>query len=46
LKLDELWSFVQKKANQRWVWNVLCRTTRQVVAYFIGDRRAAVCQKL
>lgn len=46
LELDELWSFVQKKANKRWVWIVLCRTTRQVVAYFIGDRSAAACQKL
>jgi insertion element IS1 protein InsB len=46
LELDELWSFVQKKANKRWVWIVLCRTTRQVVAYFIGERSAAACQKL
>lgn len=46
LELDELWSFVQKKANKRWVWIALCRTTRQVVAYFIGERSATACQKL
>ena len=46
LELDELWSFVQKKANKCWVWIVLCRPTRQVVAYFIGDRSAAACQQL
>jgi len=46
LELDELWSFVLKKARKRWVWMALCRATRQVVAYVIGDRSAATCQKL
>ena len=38
LELDELWSYVGSKANARWVWIALCRQTRQVVAYFVGDR--------
>lgn len=38
LELDELWSFVQKKAQAVWLWIALCRRTRQVVAYTIGDR--------
>lgn len=38
LELDELWSFVGSKARQRWMWVALCRRTRQVVAYWIGDR--------
>jgi len=46
LELDELWSFVLKRANKRWVWIALCRATRQVVAYVVGDRSAATCQKL
>src|SRR5215210_1982685 len=46
LELDELWSFVLKRANKRWVWVALCRATRQVVAYAIGDRSRATCQKL
>jgi len=46
LELDELWSFVLKKARQRWIWIALCRATRQVVAYFIGDRSEQGCQKL
>jgi insertion element IS1 protein InsB len=45
LELDELWSFVLKRANKRWIWIALCRATRQVVAYVIGDRRRATCQK-
>jgi IS1 family transposase len=46
LELDELWSFVFKKDHQRWVWVALCRRTRQVVAYFIGDRSEASCLQL
>jgi insertion element IS1 protein InsB len=46
LELDELWSFVLKRANKRWVWVALCRATRQVVAYAIGDRSHVTCQKL
>ena len=40
LELDELWSFAASKANARWVWIALCRLTRQIVAYFVGDRSA------
>jgi IS1 family transposase len=46
LELDELWSFVLKKANKRWIWIALCRLTRQVVAYVIGDRSERSCRKL
>lgn len=46
LELDELWSFVLKKTRKRWIWLALCRKTRQVVAYFIGDRSEASCRKL
>lgn len=46
LELDELWSFVYSKDNQRWVWIALCRRTRQVVAYFVGDRTAESARKL
>jgi len=38
LELDELWSFVLKKAHDSWMWMALCRKTRQVVAYAVGDR--------
>jgi IS1 family transposase len=44
--LDELWSFVLKRARKRWVWIAPCRATRQVVAYFIGDRSRESCRKL
>jgi insertion element IS1 protein InsB len=46
LEMDEVWSFVLKKANPRWIWVALCRRTRQIVAYFIGDRSEASCLQL
>jgi len=46
LELDELWSFVLKKSNQRWIWIALCRRTRQVVAYYVGDRSEVSCRQL
>jgi insertion element IS1 protein InsB len=46
LELDELWSFVLKKSRKRWIWIALCRASRQVVAYVIGDRSEATCRRL
>jgi insertion element IS1 protein InsB len=46
MELDALWSFVFKKANPAWVGVALCRKTRQVVAYAVGDRGKNTCQKL
>jgi insertion element IS1 protein InsB len=37
-ELDELWSFVGTKANRQWVWIDMDATTRQVVAFHVGDR--------
>ena len=46
LELDELWSFVGSKENVVWLWVVLCRRTRQVVAWMWGDRTENTCQDL
>jgi insertion element IS1 protein InsB len=35
---DEMWSFVQKKANKQWIWMAMDATTRQVIAFHVGDR--------
>jgi IS1 family transposase len=37
---------VLKKVKQVWVWIALCRQTRQVVAYALGDRSKQTCQRL
>jgi len=41
-----LWSFVLKKAHDFWMWIALCRKTRQVVAYAVGDRSKRTGQRL
>ena len=46
LEADELWSFVEKRTNKRWIWLVLERRTRQIVALHIGDRSADAAQAL
>ena len=46
LELDELWSFVYEKSNKRWLWIALCRRTRQIVAFVIGDRSDDTCKEL
>jgi len=46
LELDELWSFVFCKINKVWIGIALCRETRKVVAYAVGDRDEATCLRL
>jgi hypothetical protein len=46
LELDEMWSFVQKKEQTRWVWTAMYRRTRQRVAFVTGDRSKATCLRL
>lgn len=41
---DEMWSFVQRKANKKWSGMALDVATRQVLAFHVGDRsRRAAC---
>lgn len=51
LELDELWSFVKRRKNKRWIWlalcrRTLCRRTRQIVAFAIGCRGKKTCRRL
>jgi insertion element IS1 protein InsB len=36
--MDELWSFVQKKSNQRWTWYAIERTSGCILAWHNGKR--------
>ncbi|MFH1642572.1 MAG: IS1 family transposase [Nanoarchaeota archaeon] len=38
LELDEQWSFYQSKKTQIWLWIALCRRTKQVITFYLGDR--------
>jgi insertion element IS1 protein InsB len=45
-ELDELWSFVGKKANRQWVWIAMEASTRQVIAFHVGDRSQDSAEQL
>lgn len=46
LEVDEMWSFVLERWQKRWIWTVMCRRTRQIIAYAIGDRSQHTCRIL
>lgn len=46
LELAEMWSCVCKKDQARWLWTAMCRRTRQIVAFAMGDRSKATCLRL
>jgi insertion element IS1 protein InsB len=43
---DEMWSFVTKRANKQWIWIAMDATTRQVIAFHVGDRSRDSAQVL
>ncbi len=45
-ELDEMWSYVGKKANPRWLWHAIDRRTGQVLAYVFGARKDEVFLQL
>ncbi|WPL15229.1 IS1 transposase [Thiorhodovibrio winogradskyi] len=45
-ELDEMWSFVGKKSNQRWLWHAIDHKTGRILAYVFGRRKDEVFAKL
>jgi len=43
---DELWSFVGKKANKQWVWLAFDPESKQVLAFYVGDRSRKSARQL
>lgn len=39
VEMDEMWSFVGKKSNQRWLWHAIDHETHEVLAYHFGTRK-------
>ena len=37
-ELDEMWSFVGSKSQQRWLWHAIDHYTGQILAYVFGPR--------
>jgi insertion element IS1 protein InsB len=46
LEMDEQWSYVGSKSNQRWLWLAVEYTTNTVLAYVFGKRQDEVFEKL
>ena len=45
-EVDEMWSFVQRKKAQRWLWHAIDHRSGQVLAYVFGRRKDEVFLKL
>jgi IS1 family transposase len=46
LEIDEMWSFVGKKENQRWLWYAFDPARKKIVCWQIGRRTDESCRKL
>ncbi len=45
-ELDEQWSYVANKSNQRWLWYAIDHATNTVLAYMFGKRKDDVFKQL
>jgi len=45
-EVDEMWSFVGCKKDQRWLWHAIDHRSGQVLAYVLGRRQDEVFLKL
>ena len=43
---DEMWSFVGRKSNKQWVWIAIDVESRQIIAFYVGDRSRKSARKL
>ena len=45
-EIDEQWSYVFKKSNQRWLWYAVDHATNTALAYVFGRRKDEIFKKL
>ena len=45
-EIDEQWSFVGNKSNQRWIWYAVEHSTNTILAYVFGKRKNVVFKAL
>jgi insertion element IS1 protein InsB len=45
-EIDEMWSYVDKKSNPRWLWHAIDHKTGLVLAYVFGQRKDEVFLEL
>jgi insertion element IS1 protein InsB len=46
VEADEMASFVKRKANKSWIWIAMDATSRQVMAFHVGDRSRRSAMRL
>jgi IS1 family transposase len=46
VEMDEQWSFVGSKSNQRWIWYAVEHSTNTIIAYVFGKRKDVVFKQL
>ena len=46
VEIDEQWSFVKNKSNQRWIWYAVEHSTNTILAYVFGKRKDVVFKEL
>jgi insertion element IS1 protein InsB len=46
VEVDEMSSFVQKKANKQWIWIAMEAKSRQVIAFHVGNRSRRSAKRL
>jgi insertion element IS1 protein InsB len=45
-EVDEMWSFVGRKSNKQWIWIAMDARSRQIIAFYVGDRSRKSARKL
>ena len=46
IEIDEMWSFVGKKKNKKWIWLAKDRNSKQIVGFHVGGRVKKDAMKL
>ncbi len=45
-EVDEMWSFVGSKENKQWIWIAMDAKSKQIIAFYVGDRSQESAKKL
>ncbi len=46
IEVDEIFTYIFIKMNHIRIWIALCRRTRQIISFFIGDGTMEACKRL
>lgn len=46
MQMDEMWSFVSRRATKAWIWIAMDAETREIISLVVGDRSSDTAQKL